>query len=186
MNSEDAIGDSEDRDRGETAGPPDEAPLDLRQSPARNSVGFLLAMAAHRFREHYERTLEPLGLQTRHFGILATIRHFGPVPQQRLVNSVCIDRSTMVSLVDELENAGLVERRPDPNDRRAHRVHLTRAGSKAHSAALERLEEIESGLLSGLDEPERAELRRMLAIAGDLDNVSGFEHVNIRKMIRSD
>lgn len=170
----------------ESALPPESGPLDLRQSPARNSVGYLLAVAAHRFREHFERSLEPLGLHVRHFGILATIRHFGPLPQQRLVDSVCIDRSTMVALVDELEKAGLVERRPDPDDRRAHRVQLTHQGDSALDEASMHLERIEEDLLSGLDEVEMSELRRLLVIVGDLDRVSGFEHINIRRMSRSE
>lgn len=176
-------------DSDEAQRPPsdtDSGPLDLGQSPARNSVGFLLAMAAHRFRDHFERSLAPLGLQVRHFGILATIRHFGPLPQQRLVDSVCIDRSTMVSLVDELEQAALVERQPDPNDRRAYRVHLTAAGASSLDEASTHLERVEDELLAVLDEAGRTELRRLLVIAGDLDRVSGFEHVNIRRMSRSE
>ena len=143
-------------------------------------------MAAHRFRDHFERELQPLGLQTRHFGILATIRHFGPVPQQRLVHSLCIDRSTMVTLIDELEAAGRVVRQPDPDDRRAHRVHLTEDGSTVFEDALNRMFRMETELLGPLDVREQSELRRLLRIVGDLDNSSGFEHVNIRRAGRGD
>lgn len=164
----------------------DRKPRHLGETPAREAVGFLLAMAAHRFRDALERALVPRNLQVKHFGILATLHHLGPMPQQRLVDSVCIDRSTMVGLVDELEAAGLVERRPDPADRRAHRVHLTDRGSMAFAEAEGDARRIEDELLAVLDARERAELRRLLALVGDLDRSTGFEHINIRRMGRAD
>ncbi len=156
-------------------------PLDLLKSPARESFGFLLALAAHRFRLQFELELEPLGLNVKHYGILATISHFGPVPQQQLVQSVCIDRSSMVSLIDELEGSGLVERQPDPEDRRAHRVHLTEAGSKAHRQATALIHRSESECLAPLSEEQRNALKHMLALLGDFDHSSGFEHINIKR-----
>ncbi|CAN5842279.1 MarR family transcriptional regulator [soil metagenome] len=155
--------------------------MDLRESPARESVGFLLALAAHRFRMEFERKLEPLGLQVKHFGILATISHFGPVPQQQLVLSVCIDRTSMVALIDELEGARLVERHPDPEDRRAYRVHLTAEGIEANRRAMELLRESEAECLKALGAEQRDELKKILAMLGDFDHSSGFEHINIKR-----
>lgn len=72
-----------------------------------------------------------------------------------------IDRTVMTYLVDDLEQAGLVERRPDPADRRARQVGLTAKGSKAFAAASERIAEVERAVLGSLSDTD-AELFRQL------------------------
>jgi len=157
-----------------------EVPLDLRRSPARESFGFLLAVAAHRFRARAEQALEPLGLAVRHFGILATLQHFGPVPQHQLAASVCIDRSTMVTLIDELEDRGWVRRARNPEDRRTHLIHLNDEGRTLFLRASEYLRRVEEECLAMLGEHDRNELKRMLQAIVDQTGTSGFEHVQIR------
>ena len=68
----------------------------------------------------------------------------------------------MTYLLDELEKAGLVERRPDPTDRRAKKVLITDAGSAALADHSERVSERESRLLAPLDAAEAAAFSSML------------------------
>jgi DNA-binding MarR family transcriptional regulator len=68
----------------------------------------------------------------------------------------------MTYLLDDLQKDGLVERRPDPADRRARRVELTDDGQARLCDLAERLGEAEDRLLDRLDPDEREALRRML------------------------
>ena len=65
--------------------------------------------------------LAPLGIEVKHFGVLCTLHHHGAKAQGWLGEHLGIDRTTMVQLVDELEQRGLVERKRNPNDRRSYR-----------------------------------------------------------------
>lgn len=157
-----------------------EEPLDPRQSPARERFGFLLAMSAHRFRSRMEEKLELIGLQLKHIAVLSTIQHFGPVPQQRLGESVCIDRTSMVGLLDEMERQALVRRQPDPDDRRAHLIHLTESGGDMLRRATEMVEEVEDACLEPLSGAERAGPEANAPANCRPCAWSGFEHINIK------
>jgi DNA-binding MarR family transcriptional regulator len=158
----------------------EDQPLDLRQSPARERFGFLMAMAAHRFRARFEEQLEPMGVQLKHVAVLATINHFGPVAQRRLGESVCIDRASMVGVLDEMEHHGLVRRQPDPDDRRAHQIHLTDSGKELLLRANGMVEGVEDECLGPLSTAERGALKDMLQRIVDPGSWSGFEHINIK------
>ncbi|MCW2789889.1 MAG: MarR family transcriptional regulator [Aeromicrobium sp.] len=81
--------------------------------------------------------------------------------QAAIAHRLGIDRTVMTYLVDDLEKSGLVERRPDPADRRARQVVLTRDGHRELEASAARLREVEDAVLAGLS-AEDAELFRAL------------------------
>ena len=64
----------------------------------------------------------------RGYQVLASAAVEGPRTQLALAQQLGLDRTVMTYLLDDLQKAGLVERRPDPADRRARRVVLTDAG----------------------------------------------------------
>lgn len=83
--------------------------------------------------------------------------------QLALAQHLGVDRTVMTYLLDDLESAGLVERRPDPADRRARRISITEDGS-ARLCALERsLRGAEESVLAPLADGERTVLRELLA-----------------------
>jgi len=82
--------------------------------------------------------------------------------QAGIAASLGLDRTVMTYLVDDLEKAGLVERRPDPVDRRARQVGLTALGRSTLEAATARLGEVERYVLAGLDAGETVTFRRLL------------------------
>jgi DNA-binding MarR family transcriptional regulator len=73
-----------------------------------------------------------------------------------------IDPSTMVSLIDQLEAAGLAERRPRPTDRRAREVAITPKGRRVLKQARELAARVEDDVLRGLTAPERRQLLTLL------------------------
>lgn len=73
-----------------------------------------------------------------------------------------IEPITLCRMVDRMEESGLVERRPDPTDRRARRLHLTRR-SRSEIDCIERaLDGLTETMLSGFDDKEQAQLAAML------------------------
>jgi MarR family transcriptional regulator, lower aerobic nicotinate degradation pathway regulator len=93
-------------------------------------VSFLLNRSAQRIREISDEALKPYQMTGRHVGVLTTIHEKGSVPQNEIGHCMHIDRTTMVDVVDDLENKGLVERKENPVDRRAYALALTAKGKE--------------------------------------------------------
>ena len=73
-----------------------------------------------------------------------------------------IDPSTMVSLIDQLEHAGLAKRRPHPTDRRAREVAITPKGRRVLEQARRLATQVEDDVLRGLSGAERRQLLTLL------------------------
>ena len=98
----------------------------------------------------------------RGYQVLAGLGEGPPSTQLALARTLGVDRTVMTYLLDELEGEGLVERRPDPADRRARHVLLTETG-RARLCDLERrLRDAEDQLLAPLEPAERDALRTLL------------------------
>ena len=124
-------------------------------------LGYLFAQLHLRWGAESHTALREAGLGDfggMHYGALSVIDAAGPISQQELGEYVRKDRTTIVALVDDLESAGLVERRRNPADRRAYALELTADGRDWLAAAGPALAEAEDRLLLDLDEGERAKL----------------------------
>lgn len=82
--------------------------------------------------------------------------------QLSLAQAVSVDKSKLVLVLDELETAGLVRRRPDPADRRARIIEATEEGRRTLDAARADVGAIESSLLADLDADTEEGLRTVL------------------------
>jgi len=89
--------------------------------------------------------------------------------QLALGRQLGVDRTVMTYLIDELQAAGLVERRPDPADRRARRVVLTEAGGARLCDLERRLREAEQHVLAPLTPEEQDVLRGLLQRVAEVD-----------------
>jgi DNA-binding MarR family transcriptional regulator len=95
--------------------------------------------------------------------------------QARIAEAMGLDRTVMTYLLDDLEKAGLVARRPDPADRRARQVVLTKKGAKTFETAANRIQHVERSVLGGLSDADAALFRDLLTkvvVAGPVE-VSG-------------
>jgi DNA-binding MarR family transcriptional regulator len=105
--------------------------------------------------------LDSLGLTTALFALLNVLGTREGAIQQELGAAMSIDPSTMVSLIDQLEAAGLAKRRPHPTDRRAREVAITPKGRRVLEQARQLATQVEDDVLRGLGAAER---RQMLAL----------------------
>src|SRR5947208_2163631 len=102
--------------------------------------------------------LESIGLTPALFGVLNVLGARDGAIQQEVALSMGIDPSTMVSLIDELESAGLAKRRPHPTDRRAREVAITPKGRRLLDRARRMATQVEGEVLRGLTDAEHREL----------------------------
>jgi DNA-binding MarR family transcriptional regulator len=107
------------------------------------------------------------GLEPWEFDVLAALRRQGPpyeLSPGALLRTTLVTSGTMTNRVDRLEQAGLVRRRPDPEDKRGVLVTLTPAGQTRVDAALDDLLESEQALLASLPEDSHQTLADLLRI----------------------
>jgi len=110
----------------------------------------------------HNEALSSLGLNIAHVALLGQLNERGDLSQRQLIDLMDADKSTMVYLVDELEEQGLLERRRDPSDRRAYAVHLTAAGRKRLAEAGDVAARVEAAFLAPLSARERAQFTSLL------------------------
>ena len=96
--------------------------------------------------------------------------------QATIATRLGIDRTVMTYLVDDLERAGLVERRPDPADRRARQVVLTAKGECVLAASAAQLGDIERAVLGGLNADEAEVFRGLLVRAAGVEVSDDTDH----------
>lgn len=125
-------------------------------------VGYALRRAAHRINEAVVRELEPLGIHPRHYAVLLLLSKTGPLSQQEIGRELGIDRTTMVHIIDDLEERGLVVRARDPLDRRKYAVGVTDDAQGVLERASAVLTMTEDRFLAPLDAAERRRLHNLL------------------------
>jgi DNA-binding MarR family transcriptional regulator len=113
--------------------------------------------------------LASIGLTPALFGLLNVLGERDGAIQQEIGSAMGIDPSTMVSLLDQLERAGLAKRRPRPTDRRAREVVITPKGRRLLERGRQLASQVDDEVLQGLTGAERRQLvgllRRALASA---------------------
>jgi DNA-binding MarR family transcriptional regulator len=129
-----------------------EAPVAER---APRSVGFLISQLGFLSSKRFMAALAPVGIDPREFMLLRFVAASEGRSQQALAERLSIPPSRMVALVDHLEESGLLERRPDPEDRRVRGLHLTRKGRGALERAGKIAIDYETELCAGINREER-------------------------------
>lgn len=126
-------------------------------------IGFLLARAHWLFHYRAQEVLDDGdGLGIKHFGALSVIADEGPLSQQHLGERMTVDRTTMVTVIDDLERTGMVTRQRNPSDRRAYALEATKAGRAWQVRAETELMAAQEELLGPLGDAERDQLRTLL------------------------
>jgi len=102
------------------------------------------------------------GLRSYHYRLLAALEEAGPSSQADLSRGTSVDRSDVVALLGDLEQAGLIDRTVDPAHRRRNIVTLTRAGKKQLKALDRIVDEVQERVMEPLTPAERTRLVKLL------------------------
>jgi DNA-binding MarR family transcriptional regulator len=145
---------------GYAAAMPDaEAPL-----PAIRSLpSWLLGRAAARGRALVAEALAAEGMKMWPHVVLSAVRDLAPVAQADLGRSVALDPKDLVGVLNDLQSAGLVERAPDPRDRRKNAVTLTDEGARVLDRCEQLAREANDTLLAPLSPAEREQFMELLS-----------------------
>ena len=125
-------------------------------------IGFLVAKSHAVCHAMGNEALAPLGLHIKEYAVLNVLQSTGAMSQQALGETLGVDRTTMVALMDELERKRLVERSRNPEDRRAYALAITDGGVDVLQRARRLLTAAERKLLAPLSAVEADQLRDLL------------------------
>lgn len=137
--------------------------------------GFLIHDVSRLRRVVVDRALKPLGITRSQWWVLAFLSRRDGMTQTALAADLDLTKVAVGGLLDRMEAAGFVERRPDHLDGRARRVYLTRAGGRTVSSIRESVEAVELDILSRIPEEALAQAAETLRTLKDtlLEMVGG-------------
>jgi DNA-binding MarR family transcriptional regulator len=106
--------------------------------------------------------MAPYGFRVVDFSVLTLIAHNPGITSRQLSSALSILPPNLVGMVRQMESRGLIERRPHPNDRRAHGLYATPAGQTLQAQTQREVAALESDATDQLTETERETLIRLL------------------------
>ena len=127
-----------------------------------DQIGILISTIARMSRTRFDQKVSALGLTRPQWRTLNCIKYEQGVNQSRLSEMLEVGHITVTRQLDILESIGWVERRPDPNDRRAHRIYLTPAADKILAEIGTTADAIHEETYHGVSAREQAQLKKTL------------------------
>jgi MarR family transcriptional regulator, transcriptional regulator for hemolysin len=148
----------------------------MSQSDPRRDAAFRIVEISRLLRSVVEQRLKPHGMTRAQFAALSRLERQDGLAQHVVAESLEIQPIVMVRLVDQLSAEGLIERRPDPDDRRCNRLFLTAGGRKRLRDLADLKLEIGHAVFAGIGQED---LRQMLATLGKV-------HANLKSIQSAD
>jgi len=123
-----------------------------------SSINWLLADTSRLTRKLADRRLSAIGLTRAQWHALGNLRRLGPMTQAALAEVLEVETATIARLIDRLECAGWIDRRPDPADRRVKLVSMTAKADAIMDEVMEIGQKLRDDMLVDLPEAEREQL----------------------------
>jgi MarR family transcriptional regulator, transcriptional regulator for hemolysin len=123
----------------------------MRPRNPRREFAFVLNDVARLLRTYADQRARRLGITRAQWAVMARLEHQEGLKQSELAEMLDLQPITLTRLVDRLCANGMIERRPDPNDRRAKRLHLTPLARPLMDRLAEMGHEMMGAVLEGLD-----------------------------------
>jgi DNA-binding MarR family transcriptional regulator len=133
------------------------APWDPEAAP-----GFWINRASRALLRHCDARLRPLGFTMSHLPVLRALAHGGALSQKDLAQIARVEPPTMAEMVARMERDGVVQREPNPDDRRGVLISLTQRSRGRLPEAKAALVDAEREAMAGLSDAEQQLLRGLL------------------------
>ena len=141
----------------------------MQQDPAQPTIGYLIADLTRLFGRVFDRRAAHLGLTRAQWRALKRIHDQEGLSQVELADGMDMEPIAVGRVVDRLQKAGFVERRPDPDDRRRWRLHLRPQARQVMDGIVEVSTRLRAEALEGLSGNEvEALLRSLLHVRDNL------------------
>lgn len=127
-----------------------------------DSVGFLIGDTARLIRRRFDERARVIGVTRPQWRTLTMLSRHEGINQGKLAELLEVEPITLCRMVDRLEEAGHVERRRDPTDRRAWRIHLTESARPLIAKLRAIADDLLAQALDGVDDDARAQLTATL------------------------
>lgn len=128
------------------------------KSPYEHSIGFLVHDVARLMRVTFDRSVRDAGLTRAQWLVLAYIIRTDGQTQTNLAEQTDMEKAPLGKLLDRLQDGGWIERRPDPDDRRAKRIFKTAKVEPLTDIMTDATDRLYAIALDGLDADARARL----------------------------
>jgi len=139
------------------------------------STGFLLARLGIAFKAKAIVNCEEAGFELYDYGVLALLAEGARQTQSTIADSLTVDPSRLVALLDSLEKRGLIVRQRDPQDRRRHVVSITAEGKRELGKLRLLIKRLEEQFFAPLDPESRKALHDLLLhLATEIDPRCAF------------
>ena len=122
----------------------------------------LLAQFSQAYRSLSDSFMDQIGMHRAQSGLLCRLYVQDGMTQSEIAEQLGVQGATVTSILQRMEEAGLVTRHRDPEDNRLVRVYLTPAGKEKERAITEQFMKLQGAVFEGFDEGQRAALRQML------------------------
>jgi len=129
-------------------------------------IGYLLADNSRLARWSFDQQVREIGVTGPQARLLLTLNRRPGENQGFYAEQLEVEPITLCRMVDRLEEVSMVERRPDPRDRRAWQLHLTGKSQKVVEKLQQRVDSLVEDMLAGLTSAERSEFARLLKVVG--------------------
>lgn len=137
--------------------------METNDDPFKDTLGVLLIEAGKAIRKTFERRANPVGLSSAQWRLLVVLGRLGPTSQTRLAETLDIEPISVSRMLDRMEAAGWVERRPDPGDRRAKIVFPTGRAREVHALVRDIADQIYADALATVPAADQPVLMNALA-----------------------
>lgn len=145
----------------------------------RESLGFLLHDASRLIRRRFDGCAEALGLSATQWRMLLLVVRFAPISQARLAERLEVEPISVSRLIDRMQDAGWLDRVPDPNDRRSKLVQPTEKTLTAYASGRGIADGVFDEAMHGLSPDQRDALFAALAhIIRNLNEILSSEAQN--------
>ena len=135
----------------------------MRKLDMENSLGtaiFLAAKSLERAGEY--RIKNDLDLTSSQWKVILALNLFNGISQKDLADKIFVDGSTLVPVIDKMEKNGLVERKPDPKDRRNNLIFLTKISESLVDSIIKIILQLRKEFYKGISEKEQENTKTIL------------------------
>lgn len=152
----------------------------MRKLDLNDSIGTLIFLTSKSMEEAAEYEIKnKLGLTSSQWKVILALNLFDGLSQRELADRIYVDGSTLVPVIDKMEKNGLLERKPDPKDRRNNRLYLTKKSESIVDSIVEIILQLRKTFYKGLSkndlESMRPRLKKMIDNAERFLNASKSE-----------